>query len=336
MKVWYTKGLSNTVDAMRILRRAYGDDITLIGSHSYAENPVREVSDLFLQEPSTTENYAEWVMEQATENDIDLVIVQRGTKQLWAQKDAFEAAGIRLHMTASPEVAALLDRKDLFGLKLEKLDIPTPAFEAFRTLEEFDEAASILREDGAAPDGLCIKPVTGIFGSGFRRLLDEVREEHLILGNRFYEMGLDHLRWMLGREPFRQDMMVMQFLPGVERSVDFLARDGRLVSGVSRVKHEGFQLLEADGPALYYAEALVEQFGLNGICNMQTREDSDGKQFVLEINPRMSGGMQMSCLGGVLLPAWDVALALNLRPEEQIPAVMDGTIVRIDEVPFVN
>lgn len=333
MKVWYTKGLSNTADAMRILRRAYGEDITLVGSHSSPESPVRGMADIFLQEPPTTTNYAEWVMEQASENDIDLIIVQRGLKQLWPERDAFEAAGIRLHMTASPEVSKLLDRKDLFGLKLERLDIPTPAFEAFRTLEEFDEAAEILREDGSAPDGLCIKPVTGIFGSGFRQLVEDVREEDLILGNRFYEMGLEQLRGMLSRAPFSQDMMVMRYLPGVERSVDFLARDGRLITGISRVKHDGFQLLEADGAALDYAEALAEEFGLNGICNMQTREDAQGRQFVLEINPRMSGGMQMSCLGGVLLPAWDVALALNLRPVEQIPQVADGTVVRLQEVP---
>jgi len=100
-------------------------------------------------------------------------------------------------------------------------------------------------------------------------------------------------------------------LPGLERSVDFVARDGALLCAVVRVKMGKAQRLETSGPSVQMARVLADRYGLNGLCNLQTREDSAGREAVLEINPRMSGGMAMACLAGVNLPLMAVMAGLG-------------------------
>lgn len=74
---------------------------------------------------------------------------------------------------------------------------------------------------------------------------------------------------------------------------------------------------------------LVRQFALNGNVNIQFREGDQGLR-ILEINPRMSGGIAMACLAGPNLPY--LALAAFDRGRE---AVTPGTIVdglRVGEI----
>lgn len=336
MKIWYTKGLSNTAHAMRLLREGYGASINLVASHTIPDAPVSHSADQFLVEPLDLKGYPEWLLKTAIELEVDLVIAQRRTALLADYRDAFESAGIRLQLPAEPQVLRVIDRKDLFGMEMEAIGLPCPDFEIFKSLAEFDQATAMMLEDGLAPDGFCVKPARGIFGSGFRALRDEGTDMQRLLTNEFYEISTARFRDMLSESPMPEDMLLMRFLPGVERSVDFLCRDGKMMTGVSRVKHDGGQLLETEGYALELAGALARHFGLNGICNMQTRENADGEQFILEVNPRMSGGMQMACLAGINLPAWNVALALDLRPDTEIPRGRNGLIVDVEETPVIR
>ncbi|MCW3783907.1 ATP-grasp domain-containing protein [Defluviimonas salinarum] len=337
MKVWYTKGLSNTAHAMRLIRQdPLGGAIRLLGSHVDPANAVSAAADEFILEPVSVSDaaYAEWCLQTAIEREIDLVIPQRRPGALWAIRDRFFEAGIALHAAAAPEVLRILDRKDLFGIEMEKIGVPSPDFETFRTLVEFDEAVERMRSEGRAPDGLCVKPAVGIFGSGFRILKDEVcdMDRMMVLDNLEISFGL--YRAVLAASRQDRDMMLMRYLPGPERSVDFLACNGTLVAAVARVKEGATQRLETEGASIEIARILAHHFGLSGQCNLQTRE-ADGEEIILEINPRMSGGMQMSCLSGVNLPLWDVLTALGLRDASEIPLPRPGSRVRMREEPAI-
>lgn len=335
MNVWYTKGLSVTAQAMRLVRDGFGSSAFLIASHDNPAAPVQMAADHFLVEPEESDGYPEWVLENAQEMDVDLVIAQRFPEAMWAYRDAFESAGIRLHLPAGPDALRVLCRKDLFCMDLEGLGLPVAAFEVFRSGPEFDDAMSIMKGDGLAPDGFCVKPVEGIYGSGFRILKEEGSDLDRLLRNSFFEMSTRSFRRLLPDVPAGEDMMLMRFLPGVERSVDFLSRDGEMLAGAARVKQGSTQHIEMEGEALELARTLAREYGLNGICNMQTREDADGQQFILEVNPRMSGGLPMTSLCGLNLPAWDVALALDLRPAGEIPQLPGGQTVCMEASPIL-
>jgi carbamoylphosphate synthase large subunit len=99
-------------------------------------------------------------------------------------------------------------------------------------------------------------------------------------------------------------MLLMEYLDGREYSVDCVGDQGRLVTAVVRRKSSGpgaGQRIDQRADILEATAQLCSVHGLNGIFNVQFRE-SGGKPRLLEINPRMSGGIGMACLAGPNLP----------------------------------
>jgi len=124
----------------------------------------------------------------------------------------------------------------------------------------------------------------------------------------------------------------MEYLPGPEYSVDLAARNGDMLAAVVRQKPlTGMGQLLVDFPEmLKAARRLVGEFDLNGVINIQFRDHSDGGARLLEINPRASGGIGMSCMSGVNLP--DVALRAFLD-SDYAPTTRPVLGVRVAEVP---
>ncbi|MBC7502477.1 MAG: ATP-grasp domain-containing protein, partial [Herminiimonas sp.] len=99
-------------------------------------------------------------------------------------------------------------------------------------------------------------------------------------------------------------MLVMEFLNGHEYSVDCVGDHGRLICAIPRKKSmvvgQG-QTIDMRDDILESARQLAATYGLNGMFNVQFREGRNGLG-LLEINPRMSGGIAMACIAGPNLP----------------------------------
>lgn len=341
-KIWFTGGLSNTGDAISmILTDPAAHGLSLLASHADANNPVRETADAFVHEPSGLPDaaYAEWVLETALRHDVALILVQRYPAAVWAARASFAANGIRLQVAAAPDVRELLDDKIAFQADIAAPEVAQAGVVGhpscpFRTLAEFDKAWAAMT-DGAAPGHmLCAKPARSIFGAGFRRIEAGADDMARILSTdpqAGFRISLGAYRAALAgaAAPVRQ--MLMPYLPGLERSVDFVARHGRLLCAVVRVKLGGVQRLETSGPAVGMARALAARYRLDGMCNLQTREDADGREAVLEINPRMSGGMSKACLAGVNLPLMALLAGLD-RDLSGLGSPVEGRLVRSQTV----
>lgn len=341
-KIWFTGGLSNTSDAISMIRAdpaAHG--LSLLASHANASNPLRDTADTFVHEPSGLPDaaYAEWVLEAALRHSVALIVVQRKPAAVWAARDSFAANGIRLQIAAAPDVRDLLDDKIAF-----QADIAAPeAAQAgvvghpscpFRTLAEFDTAWAAMTAGAAPSHGLCAKPARSIFGAGFRRIevgADDMARIISIDPQAGFRISLEAYRAALAGAvaPVRQ--MLMPYLPGLERSVDFVARHGRLLCAVARVKLGDIQRLETSGPAVEMTRVLAARYRLDGMCNLQTREDATGRERVLEINARMSGGMSMACLAGINLPLMALLAGLD-RDLSRLGSPVAGKLVRSQPV----
>ncbi|ASJ72456.1 ATP-grasp domain-containing protein [Granulosicoccus antarcticus] len=321
-RIWFTKGLSNTSDAISIMRAdPAAQGLSFMASHVDTDNPVRQIADEFVQEPADLDDsdYAQWVLETAIQHQVALIVVQRKTDAVWAFRTEFAAQGVRLQITAAPEVRALLDNKIQF-----QIDIRSPethhagvighVFREYCTLAEFDAAWSDLSTNGNASHGLCVKPAQGIFGSGFRRVqpgLDDMAQILSYDPEAGFRISLAAYRNALAAAEKPVPQLLMPYLPGIERSVDFVAHNGQMLHAVCRAKLGKSQQIEIASPSIEMARVLAARYQLDGLCNLQTRENSEGQQTILEINPRMSGGMAMACLAGVNLPLASVFAGLG-------------------------
>lgn len=196
----------------------------------------------------------------------------------------------------------LLENKPSLLSRMEALGVPIIPFRLF-----LDAGGYIgLRAEGRLfPDhtgDLCVKPVSGIYGAGFRILRDHLPEGSSLSALSTLELPETAFRALLAEIATPEPMMLMPYLNGPERSVDFACLEGRLLGTVTRVKAGASQRLYHDPKGEELADLLVRTFQLSGILNLQTIEDAAGVQRLMEVNSRAAGGIGMSGLSNVNLP----------------------------------
>src|SRR5262249_51928125 len=104
------------------------------------------------------------------------------------------------------------------------------------------------------------------------------------------------------------------------------AQNGVLLRCVVRVKaaaSEFGQLLEDNPRVEELTRRLAARLRLDGVFNVQFR-DSEGVPYLLEVNPRMSGGLHYACLSGVAFPYWAARVALGTATPDDIPRPQTG------------
>ncbi|UUZ51114.1 ATP-grasp domain-containing protein [Massilia sp. B-10] len=165
----------------------------------------------------------------------------------------------------------------------------------FDNLEQFDAAYAELRQRHPK---LCVKPSKSVFGLGFSILDEERSSAALLIVHAQYHIGLEDMRRGMAELGQFRTMLLMAYLDGHEYSVDCVGDHGRLVAAVARKKPMQAgrgQLIDMRQDILDACAKLAADFGLNGCFNVQFRENGD-KLHLLEINPRMSGGIGMACV----------------------------------------
>lgn len=139
-----------------------------------------------------------------------------------------------------------------------------------------------------------------------------------------------------------EDLLVQEYLPGAEYSVDVLAdARGHVVAAVPRVRARVDSGVSVAGATLHdatlekTAAAVAEAIGLVGVANVQLRRDTTGEPALLEVNPRFAGAMPLTRAAGVDLPSLALDLALG-RPLPERVDFRELAVVRYLEDVFVD
>ena len=332
MRVWFNRTFSSVYTAVKLIREAdTAGRFTLIYSNPSRRTPTARLAHEFHYEPTkmAPEAYVEWCLAFCREQRIDIFIPGREATVLAAHGERFLAAGTRVLNTASPAQLQLIHDKAGFYAETQLPQAPVAEFRPFDTVEGFDAAWAELRPRHRR---LCLKPANSIYGLGFA-LIDEARSSAaLLLAGIQYSIGYDDLRRGLAELGSFRTMLLMEFLDGDEYSVDCVGDQGRLVTAVVRRKLPGNgsgQLIDMRPEILEATAKLAADYGLSGMFNVQFR-DADGKPRLLEINPRMSGGISMACAAGPNLPWIALKGFADGFDTVEVPEVRNG--MRVAEV----
>jgi carbamoyl-phosphate synthase large subunit len=121
-------------------------------------------------------------------------------------------------------------------------------------------------------------------------------------------------------------MIVQEFLPGEEYSVDVLAdADGRVVASVPRLRARVDSGVSVGGRTVrdpeveWFGRAVAEATGVTYVANVQCKRGRDGVPALLEVNPRMPGTLGLTIASGVDMPR----LALGALLGQPLPAAID-------------
>ncbi|MHB8089652.1 MAG: ATP-grasp domain-containing protein [Anaerolineaceae bacterium] len=332
-RVWFNKTFSSVTSAIRLIREA-----DIVCNYQIVCSSTNPYATAFLEahesaiEPSGLlgHEYLNWCITFCIEKKIDIFVPGKEASLVSAARDVFAENGVRILSVASQEVLNLLHDKANFYKSVDLTLTPPAEFRIVETAEQFNVAYKELRKSHSK---LCLKPAVSVYGLGFS-VIDEARSSaQLLIEGVQYAIGLEDLQRGLASMGNFRTMLLMEYLDGLEYSVDCVGDNGRLVCAIPRRKSnvagQG-QVIELRDDILESTKQLTSTYRLNGVFNIQFREGQNGLS-LLEINPRMSGGIAMACLSGPNLP-YLALVGFDLGFDGiHIPEISSG--IRVTELP---
>ena len=200
---------------------------------------------------------------------------------------------------------------------LRKYELPCDKITEIADIERFKK---YLDSKEFSYNKLCIKPIKGTGAQGFR-ILD-------------YPYDSWKIRDILERSG--QEFIIMPYLEGNELSIDFLFtydKNGKeTVIFVPRIKNRVNRIQEIvlDEEVKTICEDIDKAgipYSVEVIGNIQFMKHK-GKYYLLEINPRMSGGIYLDALAGVNFPY--LMIKKILGEEIKIPRVKKCKVVNVE------
>ncbi len=268
--------------------------------------------------PATDDkSFIEEILRICEKEDVKVVFpVAPQELDVFAQaKRTFEQNGIKV--VISPlESLRIANNKYLLYKYCREESIPAP--ESFRAenYKEFEKAVFNL---GYPEKQVCFKPVVSSGSRGFRVLASKVEQLNLLLTQQPDSTltSLEEVSSLLDKAEKFPELLVMEYLPGDEYSIDIVADKGCAVAIVPRirekiilgasfigrvVKHE--QIIE-------YSQKVTSGLRLDGALGIQFKLNEEGIPKVIEVNARPHGALMLSAAAGVNILYLAIKLALG-------------------------
>jgi carbamoyl-phosphate synthase large subunit len=262
----------------------------------------------FLQIPKADDpHFAATVLSLCKERSIQ-IIMPLVTKELFAfarHQPQFEAAGIKV-LISSEKAIEIANNKAACYHFLQEKGIAVPAFHIVSTAEAFVHAAFEL---GHPHQPFTFKPSVSNGSRGFRIVSDSLNEAEQLFQHKPYNTYITyaHALKILSSQPF-PELLLSEFLPGEEFSVDCLAHHGKTVTAVPRLRTKMINGISVQGrfvqqkEVIEYCKEIIAAIGLHGNIGIQVKMNSAGQPLLLEINPRVQGTIVAGLGAGINLP----------------------------------
>ncbi len=299
-------------------------DISVLGVDAREFIATRNLLDGFEQiPPASSRDFIDSVLNIAIENKTDVIqpLVTRELELFSAAKERFASHGIAV--CVSPlENLEIANDKGLLLQYLKKAGIEVPDHVKTDDVEEFKKACASL---GYPEKPVCFKPTRANGSRGFRIIDNSIDRSRILFEQKPTSIYMDYDTAVstlsdMDRIP---ELLVMEFMPGEEYSVDMLFDNGEPVYGVVRLRNTMTGGISTDCTVVdeedvrEYACRVGKALKLHGNIGIQLRRDVNGKAKILEINPRVQGSIVCCGAAGVNLPYFGIKLALG----EELPSV---------------
>ncbi len=296
-------GIAGTIYSLR--HNPLGEKITVFTSDIKGDVVGKYLSDGFFQlPPPENERYVDVLLKNLLGEEIEVILPQttREIEVLSRHKRDFEEKGIRV-VVSDHDSIQIANNKYRLMLVAKEVGIPVPEFRLVSNVDELEEA---VREFGYPSVPVVVKLP---FSNGMRGLRI-LREKPLTLDSFLNEkprgefLNLEDFLRIFKEDTF-PEMLVMEYLPGDEYTVDVFSFPGaRILEAIPRRRDQIRSGITFAGTVvrredmIEYSKALALKLNLEFAFGFQFKEDEKGVPRLLECNPRVQGTMVMSTFAG--------------------------------------
>lgn len=234
----------------------------------------------------------------------------------------FELAGTKALVSSAAALEIANNKSRLYEF-LQWRGVAVPDFRIVETVGQFQVA---VEELGFPRQPVCFKPSVSNGSRGFRILGSRLDEADWLFNQKpgSVHMPLSDAVRILSSGPF-PELLVSEYLPGEEYSVDCLADHGQTKLVVPRLRKKMINGISVEGEfvkeerIISYCTQIVKEIRLHGNIGIQVKRSAAGNFLLLEINPRVQGTIAAALGAGVNLPLLAVKQELGLSlPEEEM------------------
>jgi carbamoylphosphate synthase large subunit len=296
-----------------------GNEFKFFGTHPDTNHLSLQACDYSEQEPVLhgTE-YVDYAVDFCRRHEIDIFIPRLKMLEIAKEAHRFDAIGTKVMVCRDIELLESLLEKDRFYETLQGTGVvPIPEYYVVETAQQFKEAYETLVQSAHKA---CFKPTNSEGGMGFRIIDNEMDDLANLYGWVSLSVPFDQVYSTLSAVESFPKLMVMELLEEDEFSIDCLSdAEGKLIAAIPRRKSTGRIYVLDDVPELTeIARNVSEKCRIPYVFNIQVKYNK-GVPKLLEINPRMSGGLFITCLCGVNMPYLAVKTIMGQSFERPIP-----------------
>lgn len=150
---------------------------------------------------------------------------------------------------------------------------------------------------------VCFKPLNLDGARGFRIISDKVNRLKQMMTEKPYNTytSLKELKFLLNEFDDNYEVLLCEYLPGKEYTVDTFVKNGKLVHHTIRTRLKTKDHISFVGEIVknkFITEQVLKinsMFNFNGCVGYQFKENDKGIPLLLECNPRLQGGTILSC-----------------------------------------
>jgi len=302
-------GAPGAPGVIKCLRNVEERNIRIIGADMSENAGGRSLVDQFYKIPAAKDrNFIKCVTEICLHESVEIIvpIVTRELSKFALAKECLQKQNISV-MVMDETLLSIVNNKARLLSEMRAKGLSVAKFCTVHSLEDLIKAC---KDMGFPKKAICVKAAEGNGSRGIR-IIDSNKSKYDLFFNEkpnSMYISYDELLNTLCEKPEIPEMLVMEYLPGVEYSVDYLATHGTIHYAVCR---KALSMLTSNMTALEIehnqavidlCDEVVEQFKLDGNFGFDVKFGADHKPYIIEINPRLTGGIVSAAACGVNLP----------------------------------
>lgn len=308
IRIWLNHWFSTAYSIIQLIKKDESD-FWIIGSNEREQAVYKEVCDEWHVEPVLEdEEYVSFCLDFCMKNKVNIFAPRRKMVAISKHKKQFEKIGVKV-LIDDYEIVNMLNQKDLAYKFFEENSIGiVPDYYSVTTAEDFLRAYDLLKEKY---DSLCFKFVNDEGGKSYRRIVERENAFSELKRKQGSRITIQKAYAALSEVHSFDPIIIMPYLPGDEISVDCLKTTDGIIT-IPRYKDSSrIERIKYDPNIINYCLDFYSKAALDMPCNIQFKYLGD-VPYILEVNTRMSGGVQMSYIGsGVNIPNIAINKLLN-------------------------
>lgn len=299
-------------------------NIRIVGTDMSDDTTILQMVDAYyIVPPAQSEDYVDILLKICKKEKIDVLLPFMSAEllPLIDRCDEFEKNGTKVSVPDKRSAEITTNKYALYEF-LKNNNLPVAKFARVSKTEDLLKACE---ECGYPNSAVCVK-ATELSGSrGIRIVRPDVSRFDLLFNekpNSFYTT-MDDLLATLNERNQMPEMMAMEFLPGMEGSVDLIADHGEIIYMAYRESTVNLHSIPQAGElkdneeAYQIAIQVIKALQLTGSADLDFKNDINGHPVLMEINPRIAATMQIFKEGGLNLPYLRIKQLLG----EKLPKV---------------